>query len=143
MNDLVNFLMNTYGQEEIEEEMDLRKELFWSGIRASLYKKVHNEKDCYHQWAFITGKKSRYPDGSKITLSKKNINHFERTVGYLNSEEGQDNMHLYGIFEDSPEDVDSLMEFVSGAMIDRKIKKEIFNLFIKHRDRILDFLSSR
>jgi hypothetical protein len=143
MNDMVAFLLNTYGQEEIEGELDLRKELFWSGIRASLYKKVRNEKDCYHQWAFITGKKSRYPDGSKITLSKKNTNHFERIVEYLNSEEGLNNMHEYSVYDDPPEDVDSLIDYVSGAMVDRKIKKEIFILFIKHRDRILDFLSSR
>jgi hypothetical protein len=141
MNDMIDYLVRTYGEEEVEEELDLRKELFWSGIRASLYKKVHNEKDSFYQWAYITGKKSRYPDGSRITLSKRNLSHFENFVAYLNSEEGLDWMHGYGIYDDPPEHPDDLINIVEQAMNDRQIKKEIFNVFIKHRNKILDFLA--
>lgn len=140
MNALADFLVRTYGEEDIEKDMDLRKELFWSGIRSSLYKKVHKEKDSHYQWAYITGKTNRRPDGSRITLSDRNVIHFENIIEYLNSEEGLDNMHDYGVYDDPPQHPDDLICIIDGAMTDRQIKKEIFRLFMKHRNKILDFL---
>jgi len=141
MNGMVDFLLRTYGHEEIEETMDLRREFFWSGIRASLYKKVHAEKNSYYQWAYITGKKSRYKNGSRITLSEKNLKHFWQTIEYLNTEEGLEWMRGYGIYETPPEHPDDLISIIQEAMTDRKIKKEIFRLFMKNREKILNFLS--
>lgn len=140
MNDLTDFLLRTYGEEGSEKDRVLREELFWSGIRASLYKKINKGKDCRYQWAYITGKINRRRDGSLITLSKENLAHLEHIVDYLNSEEGLDNMSDYGIYGASPQDPDDLKSFIAGAMTDRQIKREIFRLFLKHRNKILDFL---
>ena len=139
-NQLAEDLMRRYGEELNDEEVDLIKESFWTGIRSSLYKKIIKCKDGGYQWAYITGRKNRYSDGRRISLSKESLAILWGAVGYLQSEEGQEELMDIGILDDTPEHVDDLISLVSGAKTDREIKADQFRLFLKHKHKIMRFL---
>lgn len=134
--------MKQYGREELDEDdINLIQESFWSGIRASLFKKISKGEGGRYQWMYIIGKISRYPDGSKISLSDKSIKYLDKVVTYLNSTEGREELIDIGI-TDSPEDIDELVGIIRYSKNDRTIKKEQFRLFLKHKHKIMKYLLS-
>lgn len=139
MSDMVDHYMRLYGECD-EDNCNLIRETFWSGVRAVLYKKIgYRGKDCTYQWAKITGKKIKYPNGKRIELSEKAIKHLWHIVEYLNSEEGLDELRSIGIMY-PPEHIDDLINEISDAKTDREIKREQFRLFLKNKHKIMKML---
>jgi len=141
MNSIADFYMKRYGGKDLDEDdVNLIHASFWSGIRASLFKKIAVKgKGSSYQWAYITGKKSIYPDGQRIQLSRKTEKYLWDMVGYLNSEEGMEELHDLGIME-APDHIDGLINIIADAKTDRDIKRDQFRLFLKHKHKIMKFL---
>lgn len=142
MDDMVSYLLKQYGDEELEEaEIDLIKESFWSGIRASLFKKIvkKNIKGCQFQWSYIIGKRTRDYKGNRILLDKRSEKYLWKIVDYLNSTEGLEDLQDLGI-QKAPEHIDDLIEIIRSSKNDREIKREQFRLFLKHKHKIMKFL---
>ena len=137
---LVNDLMKRYGEEGLDVEgVDLIKESFWSDLRSSLYKQIAVGAGGSYQWGFITGKKSHYSDGKRIHLSDESFKCLGHTVAYLQSEEGLSELMEHGI-PYPPEHIDDLIDLITFAKTDREIKKDQFRLFLKHKNKIMQFL---
>ncbi len=84
-----NFLDRYYKEQELNKhDVNIIQESYWSGIRGSLFKKIVKGSGGSNQWFYIIGKKTRYPDGSRIRLSEKSIRYLQQVVDYLNSTEG-------------------------------------------------------
>jgi hypothetical protein len=134
--------MKQFGREELDEDdINLIHESFWTGIRASLFKKISKGEGGRYQWTYIIGKISRYPDGARISLSDKSIKYLDKIVTYLNSTEGREELLDIGIKE-PPEDIDELIGILKFSKNDRTIKKEQFRLFLKHKHKIMKYLLS-
>lgn len=139
MNDMVDYYMKLCGEVD-EDNKELIRETFWSGVRSILFKKIAVKgKDCSYQWAKITGKKLRYPNGRRIELSDKTKKYLWQMVERLNSIEGLDDLREIGILE-APEHIDDLINEIGHAKTDREIKREQFRLFLKNKHKIMKFL---
>ena len=139
MNSLAKEFIKLYGEEELDKnDINLIQESFWSEIRASLYKRILKGKDGGYQWAYITGKKSRYPNGARIQLSERSIKFLWQTVEYLSSSEGLEKLNELGL--EAPGHIDELVDIIADTKTDRVIKREQFRLFLKHKHEIMKFL---
>ena len=121
--------------------LQLIRDIYWSRIRATLYKQICKGSDGYNQWAYIMGRKRTDSQRNKIRLSEKNIAFLEATVQYLNSTEGRDELLDMGIIY-PPEHIDDLIDIIQGSMSDRQVKAEIFRLFLNNRHRLLRYLNN-
>jgi len=127
-------------EREVEEMAILLRERFWARIRSGLYKQICKGKGGFYQWSYITGIKSKDSKGNKIRLSKDNIGILEKTVDYLNSTEGRDELMQIGLLN-SPENIDELIENIQRSKTKDEVKKEEFRAFLKYKDKILSYLT--
>jgi hypothetical protein len=140
MGTLADDLMRLYGEEDSDEDdLDLIQKTFWSDLRAELYKKICRGEGGYNQWALITGKKTRYPDGQRIRLSDKTVRYLQEVVDFFGTAEGREDLEMAGITK-IPEHIDDITGMIGDALVDRAIKREQFRLFLKHKYRIMRFL---
>jgi hypothetical protein len=101
-------LMKLSGYSEDEDDLNIIQKSYWSRVRACAYKRICKGKDGANQWAYITGKKSRYADGKRIRLSEKNEKYLSSIVEYYATEEGREELEKYDIFP-IPEHTDDLV----------------------------------
>ena len=118
----------------------LLRDKFWSKIRGDLYKKMAKGHGGKIQWEYLTGIRSRDASGKRIKFTDKNYTRLEGIVQYLQSSEGRDALLEIGVMN-PPEDPDSLVEILQGSKSDRQIKKEELNLFLKYKEKILQYLA--
>jgi hypothetical protein len=131
-------LMKLAGYAEDEDDLNIIQKSFWSDLRSHLFKKICKGEGGRTQWDFITGKRHRYPDGSRIWLSKKNTKILEDLVAYFATEEGREELDKYDI--NPIENTDDLMGMIANAIPDREMKREEFKLFLKYKSEIMRFL---
>jgi hypothetical protein len=127
---------------EIDVEKDNQKfleESFWSCVRANLYKKICKGKGGGIQWAYITGKRSYDSNNYKISLTEKNIKLLENTAESFNTEEGLNYLKQYGVYE-VPQNSDDLITILQQSKTKSDIKKEEFKLFLKHKERLIEYI---
>jgi hypothetical protein len=132
-----------YLNEEDENEDDvssLIREKFWAKIRSNVYKKVCRGIGGYTQWAYIVGRKTYDNCGNRITLTDKNKRILQEIVDYLNSTEGRNELLDMSIIE-VPDHVDTLISYIQDAKKIEEVKVDEFRLYLKHKDKILKFLS--
>lgn len=134
------WMYQTEEQEEESEMQVLLRDIFWSFLRASLYNKIWKGRGGYTQWCRVTGKRSKDRTGQKIELTKKTQNILWRTVDYLNTTEGLEQLQDIGVTE-PPEHIDDLIEILSDAKTREQTKKEEFQFFLKNRERLLRFFA--
>ena len=140
MNENEYYYYPTENDEEDIEVSQLMQDVFWSLTRAHVYNKVHKGKGGVTQWSYITGKVSRLKTGERVQLTRKNEKLLWNIVEYLGSEEGRAELIQVGINE-PPEHIDDLIDILASAKTREQTKKEEFQLFLKYRERILNFLS--
>ena len=125
--------------QDFMELMNLLREDYLQRIRSDLFNRIYRVQGGQVQWRFIIGKLSRYPNGELIQLSENSLKALQRWVDYMNSEEGLDELRELGI--EPPDHIDSLIDLVQSAKTDRQMKADSFRLFLKHRSRILEYLT--
>lgn len=125
--------------EDAEELMNLLREDFLQKIRSDLFNRISRGRGGQTQWKFIIGRLSRLPSGERIRLSDNSLKALQNWVDHLNSEDGLDQLKEIGI--SPPEHVDDLIDLVQSAKTDREMKSDSFRLFLKHRSKILEYLT--
>jgi len=133
------YWMYKYEEEEFDEVSLLIREKFWARIRSGLYKKICKGPGGYNQWAYITGRKRHDKNSDKIFLTDKSKKLLQQIVDYLNTTEGQDDLMNIGITE-PPDHIDTLIDYVQSAKTMQEIKLEEFRMYLKNRDKILQYL---
>lgn len=132
-------LLRQSGYDEDPDDLNIIQKSYWSDLRSYLFKKICKGKGGRTQWEYITGKRSRNADGTRIQLTEDNTRILESLVAYYETDEGREELDKYDIHP-IPEHPDDLIEKISEALPDRKMKREEFKLFLKHKDKIMRFL---
>lgn len=132
-------LLKLAGYENDPDDLNIIQKSYWSDLRSYLFKKICKGKGGRTQWEYITGKRSRNADGTRIQLTEDNTRILESLVAYYETDEGREELEKYDIHP-IPEHPDDLIEKISEALPDRKMKREEFKLFLKHKDKIMRFL---
>ena len=127
-----------YNADDNEASILIRAK-YWSKIRGDLFKKIGRGKGGSTQWGYLAGIRS-WHNGHRIRLTDENKAALEKVVDYLNATEGRDELLDLGILR-PPEDTDELISIIQEAKTDRQIKKEELRLFLKHKMKILRYLS--
>jgi hypothetical protein len=138
-----DFLMRQYGEEKVDrEDSNIIRDSFWSSVRSTLFKKIHNREGGQLQWLYIIGKRSRDSTGRKIVLNSWTVDCLEKMVKYLNSLEGLEEVYKHQNYE-VPEHIDDLINKIRNSDTDRTIKRRFFRLLMKHRFDIGEKFSER
>jgi hypothetical protein len=140
MGEDYSYLYFDESREEADDMASLLRERFWTVIRSSLYKKICKGKGGFTQWAYITGRKSRDSKNRKIVLSKDSLLVLEKIVNYLNSSDGIGELVDVGVLN-PPEHYDDLIGIIRESMNVRDMQREEFLAFLKHKNRVLFYLS--
>jgi hypothetical protein len=127
-------------QNECNEMNQLQIDQFWANLRSNLYKQICVGKGGANQWAYITGKRFKDSKGNKIQLTEQNKEKLNNLVDYFSSSEGSDELFQIGI-SDSFNHYDDIIEIIRNAKSKTEIKKDEFRSFLKHKSKIISYLT--
>lgn len=97
-----------------------------------------HESVVLYNWKKI--KRLKDSKGKRIQLTERNKEKLNNVVDYLNSVEGRDELIQIGI-TDELNHYDDLIEIIRNAKTKSEIKKDEFRSFLKHKSKIMSYLT--
>jgi hypothetical protein len=112
-----------------DEELEVKRTIFFSRTRSSLYRKIVAQPKGIEQWLMIVGKLSRSRDGRRIRLTDYSKKVMQVLVDYYNETEGLEELREIGV--QAPEHIDSIVSWTSDAMTSRQLSAITFKFALK------------
>jgi hypothetical protein len=122
---------------EEKADIDLKKIIFFSRIRSSVYNDLlkNKEEDWYDQWQHLVGNASRSKDGRRIRISKKTESVLWRLVEYYEMEEGLEYLKEIGV--EVPDHPDTITSWISQGISSKELNNLIFKYVLKKYRKML------
>jgi hypothetical protein len=131
---MVAYYANLYGcDDEVDDlmtkDVEIKRAIFFSRLRSSLYRKIISQVGGLEQWLFITGKKSKTSDGRSIRLSLHSVRVLEEIVAWCESTDGMIELVRVGVT--APEHPDDVVNWVQEALTSKELSKYTFKFALQ------------